>query len=107
VREHLDESDTRGDSEIIVRPDGSQEWLLLDGRPVGQLIAPGRAPVATTEPAFGFELYLPRRVSPVAALGLAHVIHNQLNEHDANSYDVRNAVRRPDDTDWSVSASAR
>ncbi|HET7565817.1 MAG TPA: hypothetical protein VFJ96_12530 [Gemmatimonadaceae bacterium] len=107
VREHLDEADTRGDSEIIVRPDGSQEWLLLDGRPVGQLIAPGRAPMVTTEPAFGFELFLPRRVGPVAALGLAHVIHHQVNERGANGSDVRDAMRRPDDTDRPVPAAAR
>lgn len=104
VREQLAERGERSDSEIIVRPDGAEEWLLLDGRPVGRLIAAGRAPVTTTEPSFGFELFLPRRVGPVAALGLAHVIHHRLNEHDVDDDADRAAIRRRPDRPASSAA---
>lgn len=83
-RERLADPAARPVSEITVRPDGTHEWLVADGRPIGQVIAPE----ADAHPgrAFGFELYLPRRVSAVTALGAAHVMYNALTR-TPGSYD--------------------
>lgn len=106
VREQLEEASPRRDSEITVRPDELQEWLLLDGRPIGRLVTPGSAPITITEPAFGFELFLPRHVGAVAALGLAHVIHHHLNEGQAAAVDRQPRPRASDNPGEALPASA-